>query len=232
MSVVVRSDLAACEEVIERGLGTFVQVGEALLRIRDDRLYREQHGTFEDYCRERWGLKRQRAYELIDAAATVTTVSEISDTPAPRTESHAAELAPLRDEPEELVEAWTEAVRAAEADDQPVTAERVKAAVKARQPAKSSTSAYDPMLALDTDRKVALGDTNARRVWTVTNALDGLTDGLPSAKLRYASAALSANDLITAAQEIASSLDDLRKFAGELRKAGEAKAAREEEGAS
>ena len=53
--------LTECEAVIERGLRTFVEVGEALLRIRDERLYRETHGTFEDYCRERWAMRREVA---------------------------------------------------------------------------------------------------------------------------------------------------------------------------
>ena len=39
--------LAECEAVIERGLATFVEVGRALLHIRDERLYRAAHRTFE-----------------------------------------------------------------------------------------------------------------------------------------------------------------------------------------
>ena len=101
--------LAECEAVIERGLATFVEVGQALLRIRDERLYRD-HGTFEDYCRERWNLTRPRAYQLIDAAQVADVVSTNVDTPAPQTESVARELAPLRSEPTELREAWTATV--------------------------------------------------------------------------------------------------------------------------
>lgn len=108
-STLTTAALAECESVIERGLGTFVEVGAALLRIRNERLYRESHGTFEDYCRDRWALKRQRAYELMEAADVASVVSEISDTPVLR-ESHAAELAPLRHEPDAMREAWTEAV--------------------------------------------------------------------------------------------------------------------------
>lgn len=111
LSLAETTELARCELLIERGLSTFVEVGEALLRIRDGRLYRETHRTFEDYCRERWDLKRQRAYELMQASEIVGVLSEISDTvPLPARESHAAELAPLRDEPDELREAWSEAV--------------------------------------------------------------------------------------------------------------------------
>jgi hypothetical protein len=71
-------ELRACEAVIERGLKMFIAVGTALAEIRDKRLYREQHGTFEEYCRERWGLQRTRAYELMSAAETVHGLSEIS----------------------------------------------------------------------------------------------------------------------------------------------------------
>ena len=44
----------ACEMVIEMGWSTFVEVGLALARIRDARLYRIEFDTFETYCRERW----------------------------------------------------------------------------------------------------------------------------------------------------------------------------------
>lgn len=64
----VTTRLAELEAVIERGLQTFVDVGTALMEIRDSRLYRETHGTFEDYCRERWGMVRRQADRLIEAA--------------------------------------------------------------------------------------------------------------------------------------------------------------------
>ncbi len=101
--------LAALEATIERGLATFIEVGQALMEIRERRLYRETHATFEDYCRERWGLKRPRAYELIEAAQTVGVLSEISDIGPPSRESHAAELARLKAEPEAVREVWAEA---------------------------------------------------------------------------------------------------------------------------
>lgn len=101
--------LAELEEVVERGLSTFVDVGNALLEIRESRLYIETHGTFEAYCRDRFALQRQRAYELIEASRVHASVSENSDTP-PALEAHAAALAPLLDEPAQLREAWAEVV--------------------------------------------------------------------------------------------------------------------------
>ena len=69
-----QSDLRACEQVIERGLSTFVQVGKALAKIRDDRLYKTTHKSFERYCQERWEFSRQRASQLILAAEQSTDV--------------------------------------------------------------------------------------------------------------------------------------------------------------
>lgn len=59
--------LQKCEAVIEKGLQTFIEVGNALLEIRDSRLYRQDYGTFEDYCRKRWKISRAHAYRLIEA---------------------------------------------------------------------------------------------------------------------------------------------------------------------
>jgi hypothetical protein len=62
------SDLRACEQVIEKGIGTFRIVGKALAKIRDDRLYKSTHKSFEAYCSERWDFGRSYAARLIQAA--------------------------------------------------------------------------------------------------------------------------------------------------------------------
>lgn len=104
--------------------------GEPSGEIRDSRLYRQQFPTFEAYCRERWGLKRQRAYELMDAAAVVNTVSEISDT-VPEKESHTAPLTHL--EPEVQREVWQEVVTSTPADQITARVVEEKANSTARQ---------------------------------------------------------------------------------------------------
>ncbi len=50
------STLAECEAVIEKGMDTFLEVGNALLRIRDERLYRVGFSTFQEYCQARWQM--------------------------------------------------------------------------------------------------------------------------------------------------------------------------------
>ena len=125
--------LRAYEATIEGGLSGFIRVGNALAAIRDARLYRTTHDTFEDYCQARWKLGRQRAYSLIDAATTAAEMSEISDTP-PVVESHAAELA--KASPEQRAAVWEEVVESAPRrdDGQPKpTARQVRAVVECQR---------------------------------------------------------------------------------------------------
>lgn len=120
-----RGRLADLEAVVERGLGTFVEVGQALMDIRDSRLYRETHETFESYCRERWEFTRQRAHQLIEASA----VSNMLDRP-PANARQAAELAPLlREDEQAAVDVWRELRDEYGAD---VTADRIKRVVRNR----------------------------------------------------------------------------------------------------
>jgi hypothetical protein len=71
--------LATCEKAIERGINTFVEVGQALTEIRDAKLYRASHKTFEAYCKDRWEISRPRAYELIDHAKVASADPVLSD---------------------------------------------------------------------------------------------------------------------------------------------------------
>lgn len=75
--------LEELEAVIERGLKTFMEVGQALLIIRDDRRYKEAgYETFDDYCIGKWGFKRQYATRIMRATETVLTIeSEVSTVP-------------------------------------------------------------------------------------------------------------------------------------------------------
>ena len=86
-----QAELIDCERIIEDGYAAFLKVGLALAKVRDTRLYRAEHATFEAYCESRWGFTRTRAYELMSAANISQAVSEISDIPV-STESHAKEL--------------------------------------------------------------------------------------------------------------------------------------------
>lgn len=102
-----RSELAESEGIIERGFNTFLDVGAALLRIKDRRLYRETHSSFEAYCRERFEMTRVHAYRQISAAQ----VCALLPTPRPANE---AQLRPLTTVPRDKAPAvWLQIVKAA-----------------------------------------------------------------------------------------------------------------------
>lgn len=105
-----QSELADCEATIEQGLKTFLDVGQALCKIRDSRLYRASHATFDEYCRDRWQMSRRKADYLIVAAEVTSNLAENNCSQLPTTESQARELAKL--EPEKQVEAWNAAIEA------------------------------------------------------------------------------------------------------------------------
>ena len=63
--------LERCEKIIEKGQETFVEVGQALAIIRDNKLWKQGYGSFVEYVEERWGYGKSHAYRLIKAAEDV-----------------------------------------------------------------------------------------------------------------------------------------------------------------
>src|SRR6266851_1670786 len=86
---------------MERGIRAFVEVGEALMEIRDNRLYRSDYATFEEYCRERWGWSRRHADRQIAAAEVAGNLRPQGLTPA--SEKQARQLVDLTPEQQATV---------------------------------------------------------------------------------------------------------------------------------
>ncbi|NJK49316.1 hypothetical protein HC931_15115 [Candidatus Gracilibacteria bacterium] len=63
--------LLELEAIVDRGLQTFYEVGQVLIEIRDRKLYRQTHKTFEAYCKENWSIAKRTAYQLISATKVV-----------------------------------------------------------------------------------------------------------------------------------------------------------------
>jgi len=101
-------ELERCEVVIKQGLQTFIEVGQALMTIKEKRLYRIGYKTFEDYCVEKWSISRPRAFQLIEAANVISGLSTIVDI-LPKTESQVRPLTSL--EPEIQKQVWSEVVK-------------------------------------------------------------------------------------------------------------------------
>jgi len=105
--------LVELEETIERGLETFIEVGLALIEIREGKLYRESHRTFPAYVRERWGFSGRRARQLMQAAK-VGTMVPVSNERQARAFGEADEKM--------IRHIWTEAQELAEETGSPITA--------------------------------------------------------------------------------------------------------------
>lgn len=97
------------ERLVERA---FYEAGRALKQLRDRRLYRDSHETFDEYCRHRFAFTRRHVDYLVAASQVVdnlmrTDCSQI----LPTKEYQVRPLAKLS--PEQQRECWRQAVEAA-----------------------------------------------------------------------------------------------------------------------
>lgn len=134
--------LIDCEAAVERGMKSFVESGNALTAIRDEKLYREKYKTFEAYCEGRWGFEKRYANRLIESSKVVNRIvdktgpigpklyTDLSTTSLPTTESQARELA--KAPVEEQAEVWEEVVKTTAVP----TAVAIKGVVERRKAAK------------------------------------------------------------------------------------------------
>lgn len=116
--------LQQCELRIERGMRTFIEVGMALCSIKNQRLYRQTHPTFDSYCQDRWRISRFYAYRLIGAANVACLLADASSL-TPTTEAQVRPLSGL--DPQIIPTLWKEAV--ARASGGPITGKLVKSVV-------------------------------------------------------------------------------------------------------
>ena len=111
LTVEEESDRNSLERKVERA---FYDAGMALMQLRDRRLYRTTHPTFEDYCRDRFNYTRRRPYQLIEAAIVydnlIDKCAKILHI-LPTKESQAQPLSQL--DPQEQPLAWEIAVEEA-----------------------------------------------------------------------------------------------------------------------
>ena len=123
LNIEENNELERCEMVIKQGLETFIEVGQALMIIRDKRLYRIGFSTFEDYCQEKWGMVASRARQLIASTETVLNLKSVTIV-TPATESQTRPLTSL--EPDAQREAWKEVMQQSQETGKPITAVMVQ----------------------------------------------------------------------------------------------------------
>jgi hypothetical protein len=114
-------DLERLEGIIQKNLGSFVEMGRALMEIRDGELYSKVRGiaNFATYCKQRWDFKRTYAFYMIESAMVIDNVHNCEQKPT--SESQCRPLINL--EPDEQRKVWQMAVDTAK--DGKVTAAHV-----------------------------------------------------------------------------------------------------------
>ncbi len=126
LTVIERNNLVELEETIQKNLTAFYEVGFALMQIRDNKLYREIYGTFEEYCKEKWDMERRHAYRLIDGYKVTENVSHGTQS-IPTSERVVRPLSKIKD-PAEQREVYQRAVETA--PEGKVTAKHVEETIK------------------------------------------------------------------------------------------------------
>jgi len=113
LAVQERARFAALEEVVEKNLRGFIEIGDALREIKESELFRDKFNTWEDYLNGRWGhafSSRQQAARLMAASSVVENVQPTDEQRAQLKETHVRHLAKL--EPEAQREAFDKALDA------------------------------------------------------------------------------------------------------------------------
>lgn len=141
LTVTEQEELARCEETIRRGWQSFVEVGEALNRIHDKKLYRDRYERFEDYYRAEWQYQKSQVYRLMGAAKVVRALSPSGEkpdegSPLPLSEAQVRPLVGLDET--EIKRLWRQTVE--EAAGQPITARLVQRQVSATRPATTQST--------------------------------------------------------------------------------------------
>ena len=174
------SALARHEDTIQRGWSQFIEVGRALKKIRDGRLYRAEHGTFDDYCRVRWHWARDYVNKQIAAADVVADLDTMVST-VPTSERQARPLTALKT-PEARAEAWTRAVDTLPPG-QPMTAAHVTRAVQplVEKPSVSDARQTASTVLAPATSRATFNRTNANVdwAWWTWNPVTGCLHGCP-----------------------------------------------------
>ena len=161
------------EAIVQRGLDTDLELGNALAEISEASLYRATHQTFEAYLHDRWEIRRSRDDQLGHAAEIADPPANDLELPAPGTEPEPRAVAPVRGGGRDwLANVW-EQIRHAFTDDG-VTAVDIRVTVQRReQPAELKA---EPRPTLGPPGDLEAGELLARLGWLLTHASGKIAD--------------------------------------------------------
>lgn len=120
-----KEELNQYEETILKNLKSFLEVANALLEIREKKLYRASHQTFDIYVKERWGFSDRYARNLISSAGVIKNLTTGTIVPVlvPENEAQARAISDLK--PEQQIEVAAEMKKLKDSGEK-VTAETFK----------------------------------------------------------------------------------------------------------
>jgi len=130
--------LEECEKIIDAGIKSFMQIGQALEEIKRNKLYLEAgYATYNEYCQQRWQFTPQHSNRLIQAyrLQKIFESEPMGSFDVPESERQLRELQ-YSDDPVEL---WKEAQRQT-GEQQPTASQikKVREGKKADQPTPSA----------------------------------------------------------------------------------------------
>ena len=161
------------EAIVQRGLDTDLELGNALAEISDASLYRATHQTFEAYLRDRWDIRRSRNDQPSHAAGIADPPSNDLELPATETEPRPRGVAPVRGgDHDALANVW-EQIRHAFTDDG-VTAVDIRVTVQ--RPAQPAELKPELPPTLGPPGDLEAGELLARLGWLLTHASGKIAD--------------------------------------------------------
>ena len=108
--------------IIRKGMSTFIDVGNALSRIREGKLYRETHKSFEAFAKYHFEYSRTYATGLANSAELISQLKEANVKELPKNEAQARILLGVANP----IEVWSKSLETAKAKKRPVTANLIK----------------------------------------------------------------------------------------------------------
>jgi hypothetical protein len=160
--------LCELERIIQKGKDTFVEVGTALSEIRQSRLYRSSHGTFEEYFQERLGLEKSHVKQLMDSAKVINNLKTSAMAELPSNERQTRPLAKIPAEQQPA--AWEKAQEIAKGEGKPVAARHVEAAVLEVMPKQEPKADPEPLVVDGTEDEEKPEQRTRSPKWTPDDA--------------------------------------------------------------
>lgn len=114
--------LPELESIVDAGLESIGNVGQALFAIKDRELFKPQYATFGEYTEARWKMSGDYAERLIRAGIVVLKI-KAAGLAEPTHTSHARALATVPDEA--VTKVWQESLDAVGGNPEAITAEVV-----------------------------------------------------------------------------------------------------------